>query len=154
MYIKCYFALNGHLTTRSVFSAASHSNVHNSGKGIRGYLRGLQLRYKQAMRHMWGSLDSGFVLKSLGDVWGKKSPEEKRLRFWNTSDLMLRIFEAHFLPHSRRGHLHPLHTPSTSPPPSSSSPRSNKIHANCHRNELHLLLDALRTIPSSLPQDS
>lgn len=78
MYIKCYFALNGHLTTRSVFSAASHSNVHNSGKGIRGYLRGLQLRYKQAMRHMWGSLDSGFVLKSLGDVWGKKSPEGKR----------------------------------------------------------------------------
>ncbi|KAG4428940.1 hypothetical protein IFR05_015573 [Cadophora sp. M221] len=98
MYIKCYFALNGHLTTRSVFSAASHSNVHSSGKGIRGYIQGMQLRYKQAMRHMWGSLDSGFVVKSLGDAWGKKSPEGKRLHSWNTSVLMLRMFEAHFLP--------------------------------------------------------
>ncbi|CZT48348.1 uncharacterized protein RSE6_09029 [Rhynchosporium secalis] len=98
MYIKCFFALNGHLTTRSVYSAASHSNVHSSGKGFRGYAQGLTLRYKQAMRHMWGSLDSGFVAKSLGQSLRKESPDGKRLHFWNTWVLMLRMFEAHFLP--------------------------------------------------------
>ncbi|KAL2067501.1 hypothetical protein VTL71DRAFT_1926 [Oculimacula yallundae] len=98
MYIKCFFALNGHLTTRSVYSAASHSNVHSSGKGIRGYFHGMQLRYKQAMRHMWGSLDSGFVVKSLGNSWRKQTSDGKRLNLWNTWVLMIRMFEAHFLP--------------------------------------------------------
>jgi len=65
MYIKCFFSLNGNLTTRSVFSAASHTNVHGSGSGIRGFFEDLDARYKQAMRHMWGALDSGFVLKSI-----------------------------------------------------------------------------------------
>lgn len=70
-YIKCFFALNGHLTTRSVFSPASHSNVHSNGKGFRGFIDDLKARYKQALRHMWGSLDSGFVLKSMGEIWRK-----------------------------------------------------------------------------------
>ncbi|CZS90210.1 uncharacterized protein RCO7_08631 [Rhynchosporium graminicola] len=98
MYIKCFFALNGHLTTRSVYSAASHSNVNSSGKGLRAYIQGMQLRYKQAMRHMWGSLDSGFAAKSLGRSLRKESPDGKRLHRWNTWVLMLRLFEAHFLP--------------------------------------------------------
>ena len=33
MYIKCFFALQGNLSTRTVLSAASQSNVHSSGKG-------------------------------------------------------------------------------------------------------------------------
>lgn len=78
MYIKCFFALNGHLTTRSIFSAASHSNVHSSGKGIRGFFEDINARYKQATRHMWGALDSGFVLKSMSKLWWAKRVDGKR----------------------------------------------------------------------------
>jgi hypothetical protein len=69
MYIKCFFALNGNLTTRSVFSAASHTNVHSNSKGIRGFFANINARYKQALRHMWGALDSGYVLKSAHNMW-------------------------------------------------------------------------------------
>jgi len=69
MYIKCFFALNGNLTTRSVFSAASHTNVHSNSKGIRGFFANINARYKQALRHMWGALDTGFVLKSANHMW-------------------------------------------------------------------------------------
>lgn len=78
MYIKCYFALNGHLTTRSVFSPASHSNVHSNGKGIRGFFKDIKARYRQALRHLWGSLDSGFVLRTLGEVLWTKPRDGKR----------------------------------------------------------------------------
>lgn len=78
MYIKCFFAVNGNLTTRSVFAPASHSNVHSSGKGIRGFFGDINARYKQAMRHMWGALDSGFVLKNLTQLWWAKRVNGKR----------------------------------------------------------------------------
>jgi Glycosyl transferase family group 2 len=83
MYIKSFFAVNGHLTTRSVFSAASHSNVHSSGKGIRGFFQNIHTRYKQAMRHMWGALDSGFVLKNISQLGWAKCVDGKR--FANSS---------------------------------------------------------------------
>ena len=77
MYIKCFFAVNGNLTTRSIYSAASHSNVHSSGKGIRGFFQDILARYRQAMRHMWGALDSGFVLKSASNIcWKTKSGQK------------------------------------------------------------------------------
>ncbi len=72
MYLKCFFALNGNLTTRSVFSPASHSNVHSNGKGVRGFYNDIMARYKQALRHMWGALDSGFVLRSAINMWWRK----------------------------------------------------------------------------------
>jgi Glycosyl transferase family group 2 len=81
MYIKCFFALNGNLTTRSIFSAASHSNVHSSGKGIRGFFEDINARYKQAMRHMWGALDSGFVLKHITQLWWAKRVDGKGFAF-------------------------------------------------------------------------
>jgi hypothetical protein len=63
MYLKCFFALNGHLTTRTVTSPVSQTNVTGNGEiGIAGYAQGLLARYKQALRHMWGSLDSGYAL--------------------------------------------------------------------------------------------
>ena len=77
MYIKCFFALNGNLTTRSIYSPASHSNVHSSGKGIRGYFQNILARYRQAMRHMWGALDSGYVLKSALNICWKTKTGQK-----------------------------------------------------------------------------
>ncbi len=78
MYIKCFFALNGNLTTRSVFSPASHSNVHSDGTGIRGFYEDIMARYKQALRHMWGALDSGFVLRSVSNMLGRKRLDTSR----------------------------------------------------------------------------
>ncbi|KAN0099806.1 hypothetical protein V8E51_013581 [Hyaloscypha variabilis] len=100
MYIKCFFALNGNLTARSVFSAASHTNVHSSGSGIRGFFEDLNARYKQAMRHMWGALDSGFVLKSITQLWRAKRVNDKgnSIHWTNIFKLLHRMFEAHFLP--------------------------------------------------------
>lgn len=140
MYIKCFFALNGNLTTRSIFSAASHSNVHSSGKGIRGFFEDINARYKQAMRHMWGALDSGFVLKNITQLWWAKRVNGKRygafplnlpsmvtnltkssIHWTNTLVLLHRMFEAHFLPiHITLllivSSLYALLTPSTSIP--------------------------------------
>jgi len=70
-YIKCFFALNGNLTTRTVLSAASQSNVHTDGRGIRGFFKDINVCYRQALRHMWGALDSGFAVKSVSETWWK-----------------------------------------------------------------------------------
>jgi hypothetical protein len=73
MYLKCFFALNGHLTSRTVTTPVSQTNVTGKGDiGIRGYAQGLNARYKQALRHMWGSLDSGFAMKEGKEVWRRR----------------------------------------------------------------------------------
>lgn len=54
MYVKCFFATKGNLTCRTVLSAASQSNVHSTEKGIGGFIRNCNVRYRQALRHMWG----------------------------------------------------------------------------------------------------
>ena len=81
--VKCFFATKGNLTCRTVLSAASQSNVHSCEKGIGGYVRNCNARYRQALRHMWGSypfptarlslteigaLDSGFVVRSASEM--------------------------------------------------------------------------------------
>lgn len=63
MYIKCFFALSGNLDVRIVYAAASQCNVSSDAGGLLGYLSGYQARYKQALRHMWGSLDSGYTIR-------------------------------------------------------------------------------------------
>lgn len=68
MYLKCFFALNGNLTTRTVLAPVSQSNVTGGGKGLRGQLEDYKARYKQAMRHMWGALDSGYAIRTLVDM--------------------------------------------------------------------------------------
>ena len=65
MYIKCFFALGGNLNTRTVYSAASQSNIHSDLKGIHGKVMEHRARFKQATRHMWGSLDTGYALRQL-----------------------------------------------------------------------------------------
>ncbi|KAM0345287.1 hypothetical protein ACHAPU_006686 [Fusarium lateritium] len=65
MYIKCFFALNGNLTSRVIYSPVSQSNVTGGG----GLWRDARARYKQALRHMWGALDTGFALRKLVQLW-------------------------------------------------------------------------------------
>ncbi|PTD12449.1 hypothetical protein FCULG_00003747 [Fusarium culmorum] len=65
MYIKCFFALNGNLTSRVIYSPVSQSNVTGGG----GLLKDARARYKQALRHMWGALDTGFALCKLVQLW-------------------------------------------------------------------------------------
>ncbi|KAF5623339.1 glycosyl transferase gt-a type structural fold [Fusarium sp. NRRL 52700] len=65
MYIKCFFALNGNLTSRVIYSPVSQCNVTGGG----GLLKDTRARYKQALRHMWGALDTGFALRKLVQLW-------------------------------------------------------------------------------------
>ncbi|KAF4342116.1 hypothetical protein FBEOM_3946 [Fusarium beomiforme] len=65
MYIKCFFALNGNLTSRVIYSPVSQSNVTGGG----GLLKDTHARYNQALRHMWGALDTGFALRKLVQLW-------------------------------------------------------------------------------------
>jgi hypothetical protein len=57
MYIKCQFATQGHLISKVIYSPASQLNVvGEAGPGaLSGYWNGHVARYKQALRHMWGS---------------------------------------------------------------------------------------------------
>ena len=73
MYIKCFFALNGHLTSRIVNSPVSQSNVTGGcSGGYRGVYVDMRARYKQALRHMWGALDTGFALRKLVEMWQER----------------------------------------------------------------------------------
>ncbi|KAF5017749.1 hypothetical protein F66182_10297 [Fusarium sp. NRRL 66182] len=65
MYIKCFFALNGNLKTRVIYSPVSQSNVTSGGV----LLKDMLARYTQALRHMWGALDTGFALRKLVQLW-------------------------------------------------------------------------------------
>ncbi|KAF4423146.1 hypothetical protein F53441_14274, partial [Fusarium austroafricanum] len=65
MYIKCFFALNGNLTSRVIYSPVSQSNVTGGG----GLWKDTCARYKQALRHMWGALDTGFALRKFVQLW-------------------------------------------------------------------------------------
>ncbi|RDL34969.1 Uncharacterized protein BP5553_06900 [Venustampulla echinocandica] len=99
MYVKCFFALDGKLTTRTVLSPASQSNVHTDGKGIRGFFRDCKARYRQALRHMWGALDSGYVAKCVSKMWWRSLGRSGGRPHWgNTMVLLHRMYEAHFLP--------------------------------------------------------
>ena len=70
MYIKCFFALNGHLTSRAILSPVSQSNVTGGGNGgIRGTVGDIRARYSQALRHMWGALDTGFAMRKAVEMW-------------------------------------------------------------------------------------
>ncbi|KAH7171158.1 glycosyl transferase family group 2-domain-containing protein [Dactylonectria macrodidyma] len=70
MYIKCFFALNGNLTSRVINCPVSQSNVTGGGgSGWRGAFADINARYKQALRHMWGALDTGFAMRKLVEMW-------------------------------------------------------------------------------------
>ncbi len=75
MYLKCYFATAGKFTIQVVHSPASQCNVSSDTKGYRGWLESGQARYRQALRHMWGSLDTGYAIEKAWDLyWRKGNP--------------------------------------------------------------------------------
>ncbi|MCJ1478071.1 hypothetical protein MMC13_006746 [Lambiella insularis] len=76
MFLKCYFSSSGQFHTRVVYSPASQSNVSSDQKGIRGAAMNLKARYKQAMRHMWGSLDTGYAVERALQLLWKKNDEK------------------------------------------------------------------------------
>lgn len=78
MYLKCFFALSGNLKVRIIYAAASQCNVSSDLHGIRGYLDSMNARYRQGLRHMWGSLDTGFAVRetvTMIDRYRKASTE-------------------------------------------------------------------------------
>jgi hypothetical protein len=85
MYVKCFFALNGNLTRRTVLAPASQTNVSSGLKGTRGVVGDVQARYKQGLRHMWGSLDSGYALRQLASVWADRKCRIRTFRPLHTS---------------------------------------------------------------------
>lgn len=63
MMLKCYFATNGCMRIESIPSPASQCNIAADGTGFKGWLAGCNARYSQGLRHMWGSLDTGFAIR-------------------------------------------------------------------------------------------
>ncbi|KAJ3498558.1 hypothetical protein NLG97_g1018 [Lecanicillium saksenae] len=81
MFVKCFFATNGNLTCRTVMSPVSQSNITSgSGAGIRGTARDIWARYNQALRHMWGALDSGFALRQGAKLWRDRKHTTRTFR--------------------------------------------------------------------------
>lgn len=95
MYLKCFFAVAGNLTARTVPSAASQSNVHSDMKGLWGWLDIHRARYRQAIRHMWGSLDMGYAVRRTAELWWRR----------NALDSSDTVLQAIPLCHSERRYL-------------------------------------------------
>lgn len=95
MLLKCFFSTNGRLMTRSVFSAASHCSISSSsGRKIYGVfdLDTVYARYKQGLRHLWGSLDSGYALR--------QTFRARRIHNLKHIAILHMLWQAHFmLPH-------------------------------------------------------
>ncbi|KAK9421950.1 putative Glycosyl transferase family group 2-domain-containing protein [Seiridium unicorne] len=81
MYLKCFFAMNGNLTSRTVLSPVSQSNVNgDGGKGFNGIYSDMKARYKQALRHMWGCLDSGYAMRKGWELWQERKHTSRNYR--------------------------------------------------------------------------
>lgn len=81
MYIKCFFALNGNLTSLPVPCPVSQSNITAGHvRGLRALYTGFLARYKQALRHMWGALDSGFAMRKFVELWRERKHTSRAFR--------------------------------------------------------------------------
>ncbi|KAJ3385007.1 hypothetical protein HDU84_002499 [Entophlyctis sp. JEL0112] len=66
MFLKCFFSTGGKVIIKSIYSAVSCCNIetsHNSSSEPMRFICGLLVRYEQAKRHLWGSLDTGYAIK-------------------------------------------------------------------------------------------
>ncbi|KAJ5089044.1 hypothetical protein N7532_007728 [Penicillium argentinense] len=97
MLLKCYFETAGNVISRVVHSPASQCNVSSdSSRGWRRTIDTCFARYQQALRHMWGALDTGFAARrTLGYL-----RFHQRCAFLHPRHfaLLLLLWEAHFLP--------------------------------------------------------
>ena len=81
MYLKSFFALNGNLTCRTIMSPVSQCNVTSGrGKGIRAMIADIAARYNQALRHMWGALDSGYAMRKGVELWQERKHTTRAFR--------------------------------------------------------------------------
>ncbi|KAJ2985351.1 hypothetical protein NUW58_g5579 [Xylaria curta] len=81
MYLKCFFALNGNLTVKTIHSPVSQSNVKgDGGEGVRRVYNDMTARYKQALRHMWGALDVGFGMRKFVELWQERKHTTRAFR--------------------------------------------------------------------------
>jgi hypothetical protein len=98
MLLKCYFQTGGDIISRVIYSPASQCNISsNEGRGWRRSVATCFARYRQALRHMWGSLDTGFAVRqSVGQL---SSKGQQRLRLKPRHLVLFHmLWEAHFLP--------------------------------------------------------
>ena len=91
MFLKCFFALNGNLTTRTVLAPVSQTNVSSGLGGYNGRVQDCRARYKQALRHMWGALDSGFALRQFAELWRERKSTGRTFRPLHASGYVLNI---------------------------------------------------------------
>lgn len=63
MYLKCFFSTGGKVIVKSIYSPASQCNIEGVGSGVTGYVSGVSARYTQAKRHLWGTLDFGYLIR-------------------------------------------------------------------------------------------
>ncbi|KAI1173865.1 glycosyl transferase family group 2-domain-containing protein [Nemania sp. FL0916] len=81
MYLKCFFALNGNLTVKTIHSPVSQTNVKgDGGEGVRRVYNDMNARYKQALRHMWGALDVGFAMRKIVELWQERKHTTRAFR--------------------------------------------------------------------------
>ncbi|OQD79816.1 hypothetical protein PENANT_c043G00217 [Penicillium antarcticum] len=97
MLLKCYFETAGNLISRVVYIPASQCNVSSdAGIGWRRTIDTCIARYRQALRHMWGALDSGFAARrSVGYLRFHQRCLFLRPRHFALLHL---LWEAHFMP--------------------------------------------------------
>ncbi|KAJ5775083.1 uncharacterized protein N7511_000094 [Penicillium nucicola] len=97
MLLKCYFETAGNLISRVVYIPASQCNVSSdAGIGWRRTVDTCIARYRQALRHMWGSLDSGFAARR---TFGYLSFTQRCLLLRPRHFALLHLlWEAHFMP--------------------------------------------------------
>ncbi|PLB52074.1 hypothetical protein P170DRAFT_453600 [Aspergillus steynii IBT 23096] len=121
MMLKCYFETCGTVVSRVVHIPASQCNISSDASSRSKSLRTLSTctaRYRQALRHMWGALDSGFAARNSTSLASLKLLSKPR-----HLALLHLLFEAHFLPchiflllifSAAYPHLHP--SPTSLPP--------------------------------------
>jgi hypothetical protein len=73
IFIKCFFALNGNLNVRVLMAPFSSVNVVGDGT----LLTGMRARYIQGLRHMWGALDCGYVIRSAITMWQQRNQRSR-----------------------------------------------------------------------------
>ncbi|KAK9235887.1 hypothetical protein V1525DRAFT_380567 [Lipomyces kononenkoae] len=130
MYLKCFFQTGGQLNTVPIYSPVSQCNVEHGDVTAdmtvgQRWILSSQARFKQASRHMWGIMDSGYATRhALSLLMSQSSTTDRSaftgekasattptnlpesiqpgkvmgpLLYYRTAIVVHRVYEAHFL---------------------------------------------------------